>query len=343
MDALHFSQGANSLVLTRKAVGWLIDNTEVSVFDPVSFTGYQRKIDEKHCEKIVEYLMKNEAFLPNAIICACDNAYRDDLRLRIVDGQHRVEAFRILKKNNSERFEEISSIEIPVVVLVNVGIDTEIQTFITINKTSKKVDTSLAYVLKNRLSNSGDLTMSRAEYISVEVAKKLNDEDEMEMWKNMILYEGSIRNSNCLISLNAFVKATRVLINTLNSVGFINLSSFRDIQTIEATTLKVQNLIVLIWDAVYQRWPDLVDRSLEEKRVIQGAIGYTAIIRMLVKHIKDTHPADLCYDIRNTILSINVPSKEWTKEGRFSRYSSESGYKFVSDELMRSISDRVLF
>lgn len=33
------------LILTAKSISWLIDNTEVSTFDPVSFNGYQRQID----------------------------------------------------------------------------------------------------------------------------------------------------------------------------------------------------------------------------------------------------------------------------------------------------------
>ena len=36
------------LILTKKSIGWLVDenNTYVKVFNPVSFTGYQRKIDD---------------------------------------------------------------------------------------------------------------------------------------------------------------------------------------------------------------------------------------------------------------------------------------------------------
>ena len=57
------------LYATKKTVEWLVNNTKVSLFDPVNFTGYQRKISDSHCEKIVEFLCENDFFLPTAIIC----------------------------------------------------------------------------------------------------------------------------------------------------------------------------------------------------------------------------------------------------------------------------------
>lgn len=44
------------LIQTKKTVDWLINHTEVRVFDPVKFSGYQRKIDLKHRAKIVNFL-----------------------------------------------------------------------------------------------------------------------------------------------------------------------------------------------------------------------------------------------------------------------------------------------
>ena len=340
MASVDIEQGKQQLVITSKTIDWLAHNTTVSVFDPIAFDGYQRQIDQNHCLKIVNYL-KTSCFLPNAIICACDD-YDDGTQLRIVDGQHRVFAFKLLSEQDKDRYESIKGVEIPVIVMVNVPIGVEINTFITINKTSKKVDTSLAYVLKNKLSKGeGDMVMSRAEYVAVEVAVGLNENSENSLWSNKILYEGAIKNSSCYISLNAFVRATRVFVNTLNQIGYIDLKW--DLKTkkeeVEQITLKVKELIYLIWDSVYTHWPELEKISFEEKQVLQGSIGYTAIIKTLVKLIKEKNITsnNLKIFIRSTILSINVPYIEWTKEGSFSNYSSEAGYKIVSDLLIKSI------
>lgn len=333
-------QEKHQLVLTSKSIDWLTHNTTVSVFDPVAFKGYQRQIDEKHCLKIVNYL-KTSCFLPSAIICACEN-YSDEASLRIVDGQHRVHAFRMLEEQDTKRYIEIKDVEIPIVVMVNVPIETEIQTFITINKTSKKVDTSLAYVLKNQLSKGDrDMAMPRAEYIAVEVAVKLNENEDDRLWANRILYEGNVKKSNCYISLNAFVRATRILINTLGQIDFINLKWDYNTKQEEVGMIveKTTELIHFIWETVYQRWPELIDASFEEKQILQGSIGYTAITKTLVKLIKEKNIVgnNLKSFIHSTILSFGLPYDQWTKKGGFSSYSSEAGYRIVSDSLIKSI------
>ena len=60
-------QGDSSIIQTKKTVDWLINNTRVKVFNPMTFEGYQRNIDEKHCDQIVSYLSE-EFFLPTSII-----------------------------------------------------------------------------------------------------------------------------------------------------------------------------------------------------------------------------------------------------------------------------------
>lgn len=340
MGTIQMVQNGNEIVLTKRTIDWLTQNTDVCVFNPVSFNGYQRQIDEKHCEKIVTYL-KSSDFLPSSIICAC-NAYADNGRLRIVDGQHRVHAFKMLKRDFPGRYTEICQTEIPVVVLVGVQLATEIQTFITINKTSKKVDTSLAFVLKNKLSKEGDdMVMPRAEYISVEVAQKLNEDESNKKWTNRILYEGNIKKSNCYISLNAFVRATRILVNTLNQIGYISLAWNAETKKeyVDETATKTYDLIRQIWYCVYLKWPEMEENSFEDRLILQGSIGYTAIARTLVKLIKENGigAGEVESFIKKTILSFNVPYEQWTRKGSFSKYSSETGYRLVSDTLIDSI------
>lgn len=338
MNTTNINQDGNQLVLTSKTIDWLVKNTCVSVFNPVVFEGYQRQIDENHCQKIVNYL-KTASFLPTAIICACDGCFNDSTQLRIVDGQHRVHAFRMLNSQDPIRYDAIKNQDIPVVVMVGVKLNTEIQTFITINKTSKKVDTSLAYVLKNKLSAAEDMVMSRAEYIAVETAKILSEEEGDDLWSGRILYEGNVKKSNSYISLNAFVRATRILVNTLNKVGYFSLdwNEKTKVEDVYHITTKTVSLIRFIWEMVYQRWPELKEATFEEKQILQGAIGYTAITRTIVKMIKQNSiDADnLLSFIRSVISSFNVPYYQWTKKGEFSRYSSESGYKIVSEALMK--------
>lgn len=329
--------------LTKKTIEWLVNHTHVNVFDPVTFTGYQRQIDNSHCQKIVDYLEK-DFLLPSSIICACD-IFSDDKDLRIVDGQHRVQAFKMLQDKNSKRFSEIKDTEIGVIVLVGVTIDIEIDTFIRINKTSKKVDTSLAYVLKNKISNTdnNNLMMSKAEFLSVEVAQLLKNEPCSNIWYDKILFEGNVKNSNAFISLNSFVKTTRILINLLNKKGVVNLEWERKEDVNETVDILVK-LIDFIWQMVYQKWNFMYSATFADRQILQGSIGYTSINRAIISVLKTKEVSSMqdVYDIiRTTILSFTINGENWKKNGVYSRYSSESGIRIIADELLKSMSKNI--
>lgn len=328
-----------NIIQTQKTVDWMVNNTKVSVFDPIDFSGYQRKIDDRHCEKIVNYL-NSSFYLPVAIICACDGSYYDDKELRIVDGQHRVQAFKRMKEENSHRYEEIREMEVPVIVLEDVPLEREIETFITINKTSKKVDTSLAYVLKNKINKGHleEMSTSKAEYLAVEVAQEINQGDCIE-WNNKILFEGNPKNTDQYISLNAFVKATRVLISTMAKKSIINLQ-WGDQCEVEHTIKASAGIVCWIWKQIYIKWPELKKGDSCNREILQGAIGYTAISRMIVQLIRDDDyvtTENLYEKIELWIDRLDVDYKKWQKGGEYSKYTSGSGYKLVADELISSI------
>ncbi len=335
------------LILTKKSISWLIeeDNTFVKVFDPVSFNGYQRQIDEHHCKRIVEYIKNNDFLLPSAIICACNN-YTDGSRLAIVDGQHRVKAFQMLNDDDPNIFDKIKDKELPIIVLNNANLKTEIDTFININKKSRKVDTSLAYVLKSQISRADgtdnpDLAMPKSEYISVETARKLSFLDENRFWYNRILFEGTVRNTDSFISLNMFVTTARVLVNTLEKKKIISFD-WADNNAVEDTINTVSDFVLFIWEKVYQKWPKLYDASIEEKQILQGSIGFASITRTIIKVIRANDKKNIDETkqlVEQLIFSFNIDESKWMKNGIYSKYSSGSGIKIISDELLNSIND----
>lgn len=328
----------NKILVTKRTVDWLVGNTTVCVFDPLTFEGYQRQINEEHCLSIVSYVLKS-FHLPDAIICACED-YNENRRLRIVDGQHRVEAFRQVMVNHKERYDEIKDFELPVVILCDVNQLVEIETFININKKSRKVDTSLAFVLKSKLSNpeDGSMAMPKSEYISVEVAQMFEKEESDDLWRNKISYEGNVKSTDKLISLNSFVKATRVLVNAMNQKGVVDLNWQKN-EDVQHTTLFMYNALLFIWQEVYRKWPELnKGESLKDKRIIQGSIGYTAITRTLVKLLRENDVQDensFYIFVTKTIASFGVSAEKW--KGAYGSYSSGSGYKYISEELINSM------
>lgn len=328
-----------NLYATKKTVDWLVNNTEVSVFNPITFEGYQRQINENHCKKIVEFL-STDFFLPTAIICATCH-FDEESTLKVVDGQHRIHAFRMLQKENKARYDEIKDKEVPVIVMETDNVNIEIDTFITINKTSKKVDTSLAYVLKNRLNKyaaSVDLSMPRSEYLAVEVALKLNEEPNCGLWFEKILLEGNTKNTSKLISLNAFIKSTRTLINNLAKKKLLVLD-WGTKEEIENCISICREVIMTIWNSVSFRWNELFYGNLDNRRIIQGPIGYSSITRFVNMLLSEQDYITLDSFkqlIEQKIRHISIEGKNWLPGGFFSNFSSESGYSIVAERLLKS-------
>ena len=335
-------QGDSSIIQTKKTVDWLVNNTQVKVFNPMTFEGYQRNIDEKHCDQIVAYLSQ-EFFLPTSIICSCDGEFSPDKGLYIVDGQHRVRAFELLKDRNPDRYNAIKDYELSVVVLENVKEEVEIDTFITINKKTKRVDTSLAFVLKNKLNYkkaSKDIKISKREFLSVELASRLNGVDNIveSLWGNRISFEGTpAKQSPQLISLNAFVKSMRALLGCLENQKVISIdwNSAEELNECVYSALHITNHV---WYEVQNKWPELFDSNLDKRRIIQGSIGFTAINRFLIHNLK-RHEIGLSIEefLNQTsiwIRSIQCPWESWLPGNAYSKYSSEAGFSIITQELI---------
>lgn len=341
MDRIN--QGSAKVIQTKKTVGWLIDHTHVNVFDPLNFTGYQRSIDAKHCEKIVDYLT-HDFFLPTSVICASRNKYEGEDDLYIVDGQHRVHALRLIRERNPERYNQIKDYELSVIVLDKAEEEVEIDTFITINKTSKKVDTSLAFVLKNRLNYaraSKDISISKREYLAVELATVLNGigEKKSELWENKILFEGAARQTPQLISLNAFVISMRSLIFYLQKYDII-CQDWNNKEELNECIDLLYKIIDKIWLEIRDKWSELFDTDLEKRRIIQGSIGFSSINKYLIQNLKyenskmteEKFISKACMWIQ----AVMFPSKIWLPGGEFSKYSSAAGFSIIAQQLIES-------
>ena len=338
-------QGKSKIIQTKKTVDWLVNNTKVNVFNPISFEGYQRTIDENHCEKIVSYLNK-DFFLPTSIICASRQEYSENQELFIVDGQHRVRAFDLLKHRNPDRYVQIKDNEISVIVLEQVEEEVEIDTFITINKTSKKVDTSLAYVLKNKINYnraSKDISISKREYLSVELASFLNSAEKgnNHYWENRISFEGvPTKQTVQLISLNAFVKSMRTFLGYLEKYKVINLD-WNSQDELDRCIQSICFIMNVIWDEIRNKWPELFDSDIEKRRILQGSIGFSSINRFIVLILKRENINMSIDEFVNCVVvwirAINCTSIDWLPGESFSKYSSESGFSIIAQDLVDSM------
>ena len=57
-------------------------------------------------------------------------------------------------------------------------------------------------------------------------------------------------------------------------------------EEIEKCLEKILDITDLVWHSVKKKWPELFEGDLEKRRIIQGAIGYTSINRVIIEKIK---------------------------------------------------------
>ena len=327
------------LIVTVKTVEWLVDHAHPNVFRfdaEGKIEGYQREINDDHVNKIIYYIKEkskqNLFYFPSNIICS-KPYYKNNLNdgdLYIVDGQHRIRAFELIRYQDRSLFEKIRSFQLPVLILDGVDEDNEISTFITINKKNKKVDTSLALILQNKIRNIyTDSSAAKVDYLAVWLAQELNEKDEW-IWRNQIAFEGSAKEKNRLLSLNAFVKATRRMIRCLEKIKLISLD-FSDKHNLEEAQRITKKTYSLIWKSVSKKWDELFEDNQWLNTVIAGPIGVTSILKYIAVQLGDSvvDESQLEKLIVQNIARIDLPVDIWKKGGAFSKYTSESGYSKI--------------
>lgn len=346
---LEIKQKCNCKIIhVSKTVDWMIENTQVRTFNNISFTGYQRKVNENHVLKIVDYLKKNDFYLPTSIICASDEKVTNETRLNIVDGQHRVEAFKKLKEIDYSKYLEVKDCELSVIILEKPSEALEVDTFITINKTSRKVDTSLAYVLKNKINKSsidtGNTMQAKMEFLAVELAIKINREDN-SIWKNKILLEGNpTKISYETISLNSFVKTTRILISYLDKYSTKKFIWNNDDELNDIIT-QIERIYLNMWNEIQLKWSYLfIDKNINNT-VIQGNIGVSSLNKYIIMQLKSLEEKKYSLDELDNLFckwikNLNISENLWYKGDDFSHYSSEAGFNVVAKILLDSYESR---
>lgn len=336
------------IIYDSKTVDWCVENTTPNTFrfENKEIVGYQRKISDSHIAKIIEYIKeswkKEQFYFPSCIVCSIPvnrKGLPNDKECFVVDGQHRIAAFRKIKDTEPEFYSLIKDFTLPVTILENVDELTEIQTFITINKTSRKVDTSLAMILKNKLADLyGNKNSEKVDFLAVELARHINNDTENnDIWFNQIAFEGFAKENHCLMSLNAFVKAQRRIIRKLDKIKLIDLDNL-DNENVENAKQLTKEIFETTWNSIKDKWPKLFCPENISNSVILGPIGFTSL-SMFVAYQLGNDPINkdnALEKIQKSIASINLSPKVWMRGEDFSKFSSEAGYAEIATQLVNS-------
>ncbi|MGE3424879.1 MAG: DGQHR domain-containing protein [Dehalococcoidia bacterium] len=185
--------------------------------------GAQRREDEKRLDEIAKYIMSSDVTFPNAIILAANyddagNFVEDESRrwsatesngswsvhipdldsptASIIDGQHRLHAFRHLPTDSERR-----QMELLCVVFIDLPVPYHAYVFATINFNQKKVDRSLAFELFGFDLEERSAKFWAPETLGVYIARLLNTEPTSPLFRCIApaadaraLFEGAIPN-----------------------------------------------------------------------------------------------------------------------------------------------------
>lgn len=352
-EEIEIKQNVNfNIEQTCLSVEQLIEKTEPDIFNPETTKGYQRKIVPKHCQNIIDYVMHNPFFFPSPIIIS--TRANPNNKFWVVDGQHRIEAFRLIRNNPSkdfqDKYKEIKNLTLPVIVLVKPDTEFEVKTFITINKRGRKVDTSLAFILQNKPEgplSPENTKKAQINFLIAGLALKLNEEPENQestqndnIWNSQISYEDNPKREGRLISISAFARAEYSLINRFFSCGIIPSDWNTSEDKIEETESLIEELFNFKWKLVKQKWPELFSSDVEQRSIIQGPIGCSSINKFIIKALFNSTTIltkdEYIDKLTELFTKLDIPYKNWTKGVLFSSYSSESGYSVVADILLKS-------
>ncbi|KRF01080.1 hypothetical protein ASG89_26085 [Paenibacillus sp. Soil766] len=316
--------------------------------------GYQRPLLPSHFRKITKYLQGSGAILPPAILTASEpgnieyNQNRLGIigKLRVVDGQHRIAAFKQLREIDEFKYSEIKHYEIPVIIMIIPEEKQihEINTFININSKGKKVSTDLAIRLREQIRDKGENNfyfnkVEVIEDIATKITKSINS-NENSVWYNAIKVGPD--QSGRIISINAFNKSLFDLL----SLFWENKKLSNEIEAKHYTEF-FQQLLVECWDSVMSKWPGCFNFKNEEKYNsyynIQKGIGVNSLHIILTRIIRSKYQECPTLELLKTAVVNDfikilkktiVTDEDWMIGGEFMGFASRAGFNQVAERIM---------
>ena len=355
-NVLSICQNGVSLILCKMKPKELIENTYVAFHNTSNNTGYQRALQSAHYRKIVKFLRNNDKpFMLSSYILAIN---KDEFslngaefivhnRMRLVDGQHRVEAFKELREVDIVKFNEIKDFEYPITILITEKNDdiNEILSFIDINSKGKKVNTNLAITLRDKLykeNNSSNLSFEEfKERICTNVIINLNNSAE-SVWYELIKI-GNETGREKKIGINAFNESLKPVISSFLMSLKIDISNYSNYLTnLDKYSNELTELVDECWSLVSKKWS--VCFKYTEKYNIQKGVGvfpfHIILSQSISKNEGDTDN-NLQYFL-DTIEKSEIDNDSWIVGGDFSYYNSKSGFLKVVKMIQNEFDDSLI-
>ncbi len=282
---------------------------------------------------------------------------------RIVDGQHRIRAMREASKSNPK----LSDFLFDVVILVTKSNkrSVEMEVFYDINLKGKRLKVDLIELARfnYRILEKSFKEREINEHISIQVAYYLNEKIENCVWNNAIKFGIHDDHVIGIIGVNAFRESISTIVDIFlkedEKSKFKDLNGKELVLYTQKSARKIANFIHLAWDkSIKSKWKycfkeGLIELDLyfEPKKVyynqkyyMQRTMGAKAI-NSILGQAAGTKLKNRVIGLNNRALKIfdswikksKITSDDWETGGTFGGYSSESGFKKVSQIILNTI------
>lgn len=333
----------------------IYNNSEVWVYGQHQY-GYQREIRRDHVRGIEKYIDDNDKFIfPSSIILAIDeeefincnqhiilnNIVEIDfqnIKFRIVDGQHRTEALKQLKVN----------IPLNVIILVVNKEDrnVELDIFTNLNSKAKRIPTDLAELAKYKyqlLSEGSDLNRDdSADYVAMKTIIDLNETSRI--WKNAIKVNIQTEENAGIITVTGFKKSFVQLVKKM-----LEKNIYNEIDALDNLSNEFYDCLDKAWEICYHKWDGCFNdlKNIKENHIysnnfyIQKTMGVSVINGLLHEIYTTTEMTfnQLLDEFEKTINLSNVKISDWEIGGPMYGHSSEAGFKKIRNFIKGEIKE----
>lgn len=313
--AFTYNQKQQNFLSTILSYEEINNIAAAAIFGKNNLIGYQRRVENKHKDDIVKKLA-NENISPNSIILGMNQSvfnenvrYRNDLdfgtgqqfvsfdvnsltnlkedqRLRIIDGQHRIEAVKAYLEDNDE--DDIKNMKFNVLIFVvnDNELEKEVDLFININSKAKRIRTDLAIMAKYNIEmQENSDKMNPISMLIIQTVILINSSENSKLF-NSIRVDPNDTSGIGLVSVNVFLQSVGSIFKVMLTKGIYtdelkimnDLKEKKEIKKLEHKIYElsvrlVKELFIPMWSDVFSKWPETVYQELQSNSTTEDNDG----------------------------------------------------------------------
>lgn len=356
--------------------------------------GYQRDVNELHLNRMVSTLKNTKDILsPTSIIlgvnseniekCIKDIDIGDaidfydereqilvldldeiDFKFRIVDGQHRIAAFKKYLSDTSietdvrENLEHKYLFNVVIIVLEEKNRIREVELFRSINSKAKPLKTDLAMLAIYNYETIFEIkTITIEEHLKARTIFKLNEDSEFSgtnYWINGIKVDVNNRQALGSIGFKAFGESIHNIVKQYvekqNLAEDSRNQDFNDISLMlnKAAENITHNILLPAWEIVNEKWPETflemnnIQNEEKEKTFynkdyyIQQTMGVKSLHGILTDLYREYgDEEETIENFKEMITQSSLKDADWKKKGKMRGLSSEAGFKIIREMIKK--------